>query len=209
MIHFTFALPSNQAAGTHLATMVQIITNLGTSITIAFIYSWELTLLILLWVPILLIFSGAELKMLTRHAAEDKRELEAAGRVLTSMLQQVLLTAVTDFVTSDTLTLASHQYFSHNPDEEDVLFVVHLHRLPQRPSTIYGQSHLSVQNPSLSLSMRKTSECRTSRTVMVAHLYVKLISVHVCAQLNDCVLFLPLSAEIPRKRLSSMALPTA
>lgn len=82
MIYFTLALPSNQAAGTRLATVVQIIANLGTSIAISFVYSWELTLLILLWVPILLFFSAAELKMLTRHVTEDKKELEKAGKVL-------------------------------------------------------------------------------------------------------------------------------
>lgn len=75
-------MPSIQAAGTRLAMVVQTIANLGTSIIIAFIYSWELTLLLLLWVPILIIYSTAELKMLTSHAAEDKKGLEEAGKVL-------------------------------------------------------------------------------------------------------------------------------
>lgn len=62
--------------------MLQTTANLGISIIIAFIYSWELTLLLLLWLPILAISLTAELKMLTRHAAEEKKELEKAGRVL-------------------------------------------------------------------------------------------------------------------------------
>lgn len=121
---------------------------------------------------------------------------------------KAMLTADTDFFTSDTVTPASRQHFGHNPNEDDVLFVVLLYRLPQRPSTICTQSHHSAEKPNLSLSTRKTSECRTSMTVIIAQLYAILISVHECAQLNKCVLSFPLSAEIPRKRLSSMALST-
>lgn len=71
-----FPLSPIQAAGTRLAMVVQAMANLGTSIIIAFTYSWELTLLLLLWLPILIISSTAELKMLTSHAAEDKKGLE-------------------------------------------------------------------------------------------------------------------------------------
>ncbi|TWW79227.1 Multidrug resistance protein 1 [Takifugu flavidus] len=70
-----------QAAGTRLSVMTQTLANLGTSIIIAFIYSWELTLLLLVWVPIFLISTSAELKILTHHAAEDKKELEKAGMI--------------------------------------------------------------------------------------------------------------------------------
>lgn len=71
-----------------LSVMTQTLANLGTSIIIAFIYSWELTLLLLLWVPIFLISTSAKLKILTRHAAADKKELEKAGMVLTTGLDK-------------------------------------------------------------------------------------------------------------------------
>lgn len=76
------ALITDQAAGTRLSVMTQTFANLGTSIFIAFIYSWELTLLLLVGVHIFLISTSAELKILTCHAAEDKKELEKAGMVL-------------------------------------------------------------------------------------------------------------------------------
>lgn len=79
------------------------------------------------------------------------------------------------------------------PDKEDVLLVVRPHRLPRRPSPICGLLHLSPENPSLSLFMRKTSEYHTSTTVTIAHIYkVKLISSHESGAFNECVLSLSL-----------------
>lgn len=64
-----------------MATLMQNFSNMGISIIISFIFGWELTLLILAVVPIIALASAAEMKLLSGHAAEDKRELEAAGKV--------------------------------------------------------------------------------------------------------------------------------
>lgn len=64
------------------ALVKQTMANLGISIIIAFVYSWELTLVLLVWVPVLFILVSAELQVLWRHAIEDKKELEETGMVL-------------------------------------------------------------------------------------------------------------------------------
>lgn len=71
----------DKAAGARLATLTQNFSNIGISIIIAFIYGWELTLLILAVVPIIAFAGAAEIKLLAGHAAKDKKELEAAGKV--------------------------------------------------------------------------------------------------------------------------------
>lgn len=64
-----------------MATLAQNFSNMGTSVIISFVYGWELTLLILVVVPIMAVAGAVEMKLLTGHAAEDKKELEKAGKV--------------------------------------------------------------------------------------------------------------------------------
>lgn len=64
-----------------MATLIQNFSNMGFSLIISFIFGWELTLVILAVVPIIALASAAEMRLLAGHAAEDKRELEAAGKV--------------------------------------------------------------------------------------------------------------------------------
>lgn len=72
---------SDQAAGVRLGTITQNSANMGTSIILSFFYGWELTLLIMAVVPIIAIATTLQMRLLAGQAADDKRELEMAGKV--------------------------------------------------------------------------------------------------------------------------------
>uniref|UniRef100_A0A8B9VZP6 Bile salt export pump n=1 Tax=Anas zonorhyncha TaxID=75864 RepID=A0A8B9VZP6_9AVES len=69
------------ATGSQIGMIVNSFTNIGVAIIIAFYFSWKLSLVIMCFLPFLALSGAVQAKMLTGFAAQDKKALEATGRV--------------------------------------------------------------------------------------------------------------------------------
>lgn len=66
--------------------MTMTVFTLVTAIIIAFVYGWQLTLLILACIPFIVGANAVSASSMSGHAAEDQKALEEAGRVSSSIL---------------------------------------------------------------------------------------------------------------------------
>jgi len=70
-----------QATGTPLSTFFRSLGSIGTGSIIGFIYSWQLSLLILAITPFILLGGYIQMKMKNRARNESNKGLEQAGQV--------------------------------------------------------------------------------------------------------------------------------
>ncbi|XP_063421437.1 ATP-dependent translocase ABCB1-like isoform X2 [Mytilus trossulus] len=77
------------AAGARLGSLVQNVANMGTAIVIAFIYGWQLTLVIFAFLPFIAIGGALEMKILQGVAGQNKEALESAGKVANEGVENI------------------------------------------------------------------------------------------------------------------------
>ncbi|XP_075128118.1 ATP-dependent translocase ABCB1-like [Leptodactylus fuscus] len=77
------------ATGARLALLCQNFANIGTAIVISFIYGWQLTLVLLVMIPVLVLSSLIRMKMFTGHVKRDKADLEVAGKVAIDAVENI------------------------------------------------------------------------------------------------------------------------
>ncbi|KAM6934651.1 bile salt export pump [Xenentodon cancila] len=77
------------ATGSQIGMIVSSLTNIGASFIIAFYFSWKLTLVIMCFLPLIGLSGVFQAKMLTGFANEDKKAMEAAGRVSSEALANI------------------------------------------------------------------------------------------------------------------------
>ncbi|NWW63711.1 MDR1 protein, partial [Ifrita kowaldi] len=77
------------ATGSRLALMTMTVFTLVTAIVIAFVYGWQLTLLILACIPFIVGANAVSASSMSGHAAEDQKALEEAGRISTESVENI------------------------------------------------------------------------------------------------------------------------
>ncbi|KAM6422510.1 LOW QUALITY PROTEIN: ATP-binding cassette sub-family B member 5 [Rhynochetos jubatus] len=77
------------ATGTRLGLMTMTVFTLLTAIIIAFVYGWQLTLLILACIPFVIATNAARVSSVSGHAAKDQKALEEAGRISTESVENI------------------------------------------------------------------------------------------------------------------------
>lgn len=75
--------------------MAMTVFTLLTAVIIAFVYGWQLTLLILACIPFIVATNAARASSVSGHAAKDQKALEEAGRVSSPILTTELWCEIT------------------------------------------------------------------------------------------------------------------
>uniref|UniRef100_A0A803JQ19 ATP-binding cassette sub-family B member 5 n=1 Tax=Xenopus tropicalis TaxID=8364 RepID=A0A803JQ19_XENTR len=85
----TDASQIQMATGSRLGLIAENVACMGLSVIIAFVYGWELTLLILAMTPFIIVTGLLETSALTGFANRDKKELQVAGKIAAETVDNI------------------------------------------------------------------------------------------------------------------------
>ncbi|CAF3575971.1 unnamed protein product [Rotaria sordida] len=77
------------ASGIRIGVMLQNLAALGTGIIISFVVAWQLTLLVLGFLPLLIVGGFLQNYLMTGFASKDKKAFEKAGKVTVESIQNI------------------------------------------------------------------------------------------------------------------------
>ncbi|XP_014458531.1 ATP-dependent translocase ABCB1 isoform X1 [Alligator mississippiensis] len=77
------------ATGSRLGLSTMTVCTLLTAIIIAFVYGWQLTLLILACIPFVIATNAVRISSVSGHASKDQKALEEAGRISTEAVENI------------------------------------------------------------------------------------------------------------------------
>ena len=82
-------LPSSQATGSRLSSMLETLTALVLALVIAFVYSWIMTLFMIGVVPVIIFGGVVQSQILSRNIARNKKALENAGMIAVDSIENI------------------------------------------------------------------------------------------------------------------------
>ncbi|XP_072431434.1 ATP-dependent translocase ABCB1 isoform X1 [Chiloscyllium punctatum] len=77
------------ATGIRLGMMAMTVCTFGVALILAFIFGWQLTLLILFCIPFLLAANIIAMKSVLGHASKDNKSLEESGKIATETVENI------------------------------------------------------------------------------------------------------------------------
>ncbi|GCC29141.1 hypothetical protein chiPu_0007578 [Chiloscyllium punctatum] len=85
----SFKAMLHQATGIRLGMMAMTVCTFGVALILAFIFGWQLTLLILFCIPFLLAANIIAMKSVLGHASKDNKSLEESGKIATETVENI------------------------------------------------------------------------------------------------------------------------
>jgi ABC-type multidrug transport system fused ATPase/permease subunit len=77
------------ATGARIGVMMQAFFNIGVAIIISFIFGWQLTLLVLGFLPLIAVAGAIEWQLVQASSEQDKEALEVSGKIATEAIENI------------------------------------------------------------------------------------------------------------------------